>query len=54
MNDRIFENLLFNKIRFLIILKINEIFKKIRKFLFYSVFKEKMLTNEIEDGREAP
>ena len=31
-------------------------FYKIREFfgLFYNLFKEKMFTNEIEDGREAP
>ena len=51
-----FQKFASNKIRFLIILKIHKICYKICAFfvLFYNVFKEKMLTNEIENRRKAP
>ena len=46
------------KIRFLKILKIHDIFHKIREFfclfLFYNVYIKNMFTIEIEDGSEAP
>ena len=47
-----FKTFAFNETRFFIILKIHEIFYKIREFLFllYNVFKEKMLANEIGDS----
>ena len=52
-----FQKFVSDKIQYLKILKIHNIFYKIRKFfvllLFYNVYKEKMFTIEIEDGREA-
>ena len=51
MGDRVFKNLRLNKIRFLKILKITEIFCL---FLFYNVHKGNVFTIEMEDGREAP
>ena len=59
MRDRIFKRYASNEIWFLKVLKIHEIFVfKIREFVFFvlfdNIFKEKMFTNEIEDGRETP
>ena len=51
-----FQKFAHNKIRFLIILKIHEIFDKISDFLFlfYKVFKEKMLTKKYKMGVNRP
>ena len=48
MDDRIFKNLLLTNSLTFFIKSANFL------FLFYNVFKEQMITNKIEDGREAP
>ena len=55
MDNQIFKQFASIKIRFLKILKIQNIFLKIRDFfLFVFVLQENMFIIEIEDGCEAP
>ena len=55
MDNQIFKQFASIKIRFLKILKIQDIFLKIRDlFLFVFVLQENMFIIEIEDGREKP
>ena len=57
MDDENFKNLSLTKFDLHKILKIHDFFLKIRKlflFLFHDVYKEKMSTIKMEDGRKAP
>ena len=56
MNDQNFKNQPLTKLISFKFLKFTNFFHKICKLfvVFYNVYKEKMITIEIEDGREPP